>query len=81
MRGISLVTEVIFLAVVISLILLVYTMADPVLSSMQASSAFEQTKSFMLNLDEVIDEVSSQGKGSRRSIYLTMGAGMLTMNE
>jgi hypothetical protein len=48
---------------------------------MQLSSAFDQTKSLMLKMDSLIQEVASQGKGSRRSLYMTIGAGTLQMND
>jgi hypothetical protein len=75
MRGLSIITEVVFLAVIISLIFLVYTIASPMIYTMQTSSAFEQSKSMMLELDELVQDVASQGKGGRRSLYVTLGAG------
>lgn len=81
MKGITIITEVIFLAIIISMIFLVYTMASPTIQSMQASSAFVSAKSFMVELDDLIQEVASGGKGGRRSLYATMGAGTLLLNE
>ncbi len=81
MKGISISTEVIFLAVIVTLVFLVYSMSAPVIYSMQAASIFEQTKSFMLELDDAIQSVASQGKGSRTSLYVTMGAGTLEMDD
>ncbi len=81
MKALAITTEVIFLAIIVTLVFLVYTMAAPVVYTMQASSVFEQTKSFMLRLDEAIQDVASQGKGSRTSLSVTMGAGELTLDE
>ncbi|UCD03098.1 MAG: hypothetical protein JSV63_00470 [Candidatus Aenigmatarchaeota archaeon] len=81
MKGITISMEVIFLAIIITIVFLVYTMASPVIYSMQAASVFEQTQSFMLDLDEAIQEVASQGKGSRKSLHVTMGAGDLKLHE
>ena len=50
MKGISISTEVIFLAIVVTMVFLVYTMASPMIYTMQAASVFEQTKSFMLEM-------------------------------
>jgi hypothetical protein len=81
MKGLSITTEVVFLAVIVTLVFLVYTMASPVIYSMQAASVFDQTKSFMLEFDEAIQDVASQGKGSRKTIHVTMGAGNLELDE
>lgn len=81
MKGMNILTEVIFLAVIISLIFLVYAMASPIMYSMQVSGAFEQAKSMMLSLDDLIHEVASEGKGGRRSFHVTLGAGTTTLNE
>lgn len=73
--------EVIFLAIIITIVFLVYTMASPIIYSMQASSVFDQTQSLMLDIDKAIQDVASQGKGSRKTIHLTMGAGDLKLDE
>ncbi len=80
MRGLSIITEVVFLAVIISLIFLVYSIATPMIYTMQASSAFDQSKSMMLELDELIQDVAAQGKGGRRSLYVTLGAGTASLD-
>ena len=74
-KGMSIITEVIFLAVIISLIFLVYSIAAPMIYTMQVSSAYEQGKTMMLELDEMIQDVADQRKGGRRSIFVTLGAG------
>jgi hypothetical protein len=74
------VTEAIFLAVTVVMVFLVYTMSAPVIASMQASSVFEQTKSVMLSLDSAIQDAASQGRGSRSTLYVTTGAGVLEVD-
>jgi len=81
MKGMAIISEVLFLAVVITLIFLVYAIAAPIIFSMQVSSGFDQTKSMMASLDNMIGQVASEGKGSRRSVSLTLGAGTLLLNE
>ena len=81
MHGLTIISEVLFLVLVISLIFLVYGIASPMIYSMQVSSAFDQSKAIMLKLDSLIQEVASQGTGSKRSIYLTMGAGTMLLDE
>ena len=79
--AITIITEVIFIAVIISLIFLVYTIASPLLSSMQISSAFDQAKSMMLDLDRLIQDVASQGRGGRKTFQVTLGAGTTLLDE
>jgi hypothetical protein len=81
MKGISISTEVIFLAIIVTMVFLVYSISSPVIYSMQATSMFEQTKSLMLELDDAIQDVASQGKGSRTTLSVTMGAGELVLDE
>jgi hypothetical protein len=80
MRGLSIITEVVFLAIIISLIFLVYSIAAPMIYTMQVSSAFDQGKSMMLQLDELIQEVADQRKGGKRSIFVTLGAGTTSLD-
>lgn len=81
MKGLAITTEVIFLAITVTLVFLVYSMATPVIKSMQDASVFEQTKSMMLDLDEKIQEVASEGKGSKRTIYINLGGGELLLDS
>jgi hypothetical protein len=79
MKGVTIIAEVVFLAIIISLIFLVYSIASPIIYAMQVSSAFEQSKTMMLDLDELIQEVASQPRG-RRSFHVTLGAGTTTLD-
>jgi hypothetical protein len=81
MKGISIISEVLFLAIVVSLVFLVYAMSAPVIQTMQVSAALEQAESFMLNLDSLIQEVASEREGGRRSFHLSMGAGTVSLGE
>ncbi len=81
MKGLSIISEVLFLAVVITLIFVVYSMSAPVVQTMQTSSVYEQTKSLMLDIDKSVRDIASQGKGSRTSLYVTSGAGAITLYE
>jgi hypothetical protein len=79
MRCLSIISEVLFLAIAIVLVFVVYSMSAPVVQTMQTSSVYEQTKSLMLDVDKTIRDVASQGRGSRSTIYVTTGAGLLTL--
>lgn len=77
----TIIAEVLFIAIAVVMVYLVYSMSAPVMSSMQASSSFEQTKSLMLDLDSAIQDTASQGRGSRSTLYLATGAGQLTLDD
>ena len=81
MLGMSIISEVLFLAIIISLVVVVYAIASPMIYSMQVASSFEQSKSMMLKIDELIQDVASEGEGSRRAMYVTLGAGTLVLDE
>jgi hypothetical protein len=81
MKGMAFISEAILLAVTVVMVFLVYTMSAPAIASMQASSTFEQTKSAMLSLDSAIQNAASQGKGSRSTLYVTSGAGVLELDS
>ena len=78
MKGISLITEVLFLAITVTMVFVIYSMAAPVITTMQTSSVFEQTKSLMMDIDSAVQDVASHG--SRTSLYVTTGAGVLTFD-
>ena len=81
MKAVSLISEAVFVAIAVVMVFLVYSMSAPVISSMQASSVFEQTKSLMLSMDDAIQDAAAQGRGSRSTLYVTTGAGELSLDE
>jgi len=76
MRGVTLISAVIFLAFTIAAIAIVYQAAVPVINKMQAAAAIDNMRSNFIELDSMISEVASEGKGSKRTIFIDPNPGI-----
>jgi hypothetical protein len=81
MRGLSIISSVIFIAITISTIAIVYEAGVPVIKKMQASASVESMKNVFSDLDKVIRDVASEGTGSKRTVYLKIDPGKIVVNE
>lgn len=81
MKGISLISGVIFLAFTITAIVVVYEAGTPIIQRLQTSATVDKMKSTFADLDKLIQQVAAEGKGSKRTAYLRIDAGTLTVNE
>jgi hypothetical protein len=79
-KGITLVSGVIFLALTISAAIIVYNAGMPLIEKMQDVATIEKMKIAFTQLDKIIQEVASEGKGSKRSIYLTLDPGKFVVD-
>ncbi|NIP40474.1 MAG: hypothetical protein GTN39_03060 [Candidatus Aenigmarchaeota archaeon] len=77
MKGISLISGVLFLAFLVAATAIVYTAGIPIIQNLQCSATLEKMKSSFTDIDEVIQEVSSEGKDSKRIITLNIDEGKL----
>lgn len=77
MRGISLVSGVLFLAFLIAATAIVYIAGVPIIENLQCSATVEKMKSSFTSLDKVIQEVSSDGSGSKRILSFNIDEGRL----
>ncbi len=80
-RGMSLISGVIFLAITIAVTVLIYEAGMPAIQKMQAASVIEKMKDTFTELDKIIRKVASEGKYSKRTVYLRVDPGRLTVNE
>ncbi len=80
-KGITLISGVLFLAITITATFIVYEAGMPVIKKMQAAAAVEKMKDVFSQLDEIIREVASEGRGSKRTIYFKVDPGKLVVNE
>ncbi len=80
MRGVTIVSAVAFLALTISVTALVYQMGMPLIEKMQQSAALSRMRSAMANVGEKIEEVASEGRGSRRVVDLDFSLGRLGLD-
>jgi len=80
-KGVSIISSVIFIAITISTIAIVYEAGVPVIKKMQASASIEKMKDVFSDLDKVIRDVASEGTGSKRTVYLKIDPGKIVVNE
>jgi len=81
MRGISLVSGILFLVITITAVMLVYEAGVPVIQKMQSAAAIEKMHGVLSELDKIIREIASEGKGSKRTVYFRVDPGRLVVNE
>lgn len=80
MRGISLISGVLFMAFIIAATSIVYWSAVPTIQKIQCAATVDRMKSTFVSLDEVIQKVSSEGEGSKRTVSLSVGEGEIRIN-
>jgi hypothetical protein len=80
-KGISLVSGVIFLAVILTAVFLVYQTGVPIIQKMQASASVERMKGVFAELDEIIQQTASEGKGSKRTLHMRIDPGKVVVNS
>jgi len=80
-KGISLISAAIFLALIIVATIIVYNAGMPIIRNMQAAATIDNMKDFFTQLDEVVQTVASEGKGSKRTVYMDINYGKLIVND
>lgn len=79
-RGITILSGIIFIALTISATVIVYEAGMPVVKRMQAAAILEKMKDTFTELDRIVRQVASEGLGSKRTVYLSIDTGKLTVN-
>lgn len=80
-KAFSIVSGVMFLAITITAVVIVYQAGMPVIERMQAAAAIEQMKTTFVELDELIRQIAGEGAGSKRTIQLKVDPGKIIVNE
>lgn len=80
MKGITIISGVIFLAITIMATMVVYQASLPVISKLQAAAYVEKSKDTFTRMDKIIKDVASEGKGSKRTISIENDAGKMVFN-
>ncbi|MFH1978370.1 MAG: hypothetical protein ABIJ92_03530 [Candidatus Aenigmatarchaeota archaeon] len=80
-RGISLVSAVIFLAFTVVAVGIIYESAIPIIARMQSAAIIEEMKTTFVELDKIVTEVASEGRGSKRTIFLDIDQGTFYVND
>jgi hypothetical protein len=80
MKALTLLSGVILLALTISAAIIVYMSLVPVIKKMQTAAVIQKMTDTFSELDTVIKEVASQGKGSKRVVSLGINLGKVVVN-
>ncbi len=80
-KAFSLISGVLFLAITITAVVVVYQAGMPIVKRMQVSAAIEQMKTTFVELDELIRQIAAEGAGSKRAVQLRVDPGKLIVNE
>jgi hypothetical protein len=75
MKGMSLLSGVLFMAFMIAATSIVYWAVMPTIQKMQCSMTMEKMKASFASLDSTIQKVASEGEGSKRTISLNVEEG------
>ena len=80
MKAVTLISAIVFIAITISAMALIYQTGVPIIQRMQSSAALDRMTSAFADLDEAIQRVASEGNGSRRVFDLNTGEGRLSLD-
>ena len=80
-KAIALISAIILIGITIVAVGIIYNSAVPIVKKLQISGEIEKMKQVFNKLDEIVIDVASGGKGTRRTVYLTMGLGRLWLNS
>lgn len=80
MKAISLISAIIFIAITIAAVGVIYYTGAPVIKKLQDAATIENMRGTMSEIDRLIQEVASEGKGSKRTINLKLDRGTVYVN-
>ena len=80
MKAIALISAVIFIGLTLAVTVIVYNAGMPVVMRMQHAAAVEKMKGVFSETDRIIEDVASEGNGSKRTVNLRFDIGILTLN-
>jgi len=80
MKAIALISAVIFIGLTLAVTVIVYNAGMPVVMRMQHAAAIEKMKGVFSETDKIIEDVASEGNGSKRTVSLRFDIGFLTLN-
>lgn len=80
MKGLALISGVIFLAITITAVIIIYQTGVPFVKRIQSSVVIEQIETAFTELNRIIQTVASEGEGSQRTITLKIDSGEMSFN-
>ncbi len=81
MKAIAIISGVIFLAITIAAVVIIYQTGLPFIKRVQSSVIIDQIENMFVRLNEVIKEVASEGRAAQRSISLALDSGEITADS
>jgi len=81
MKAIALISAVIFIGLTLAVTVIVYNAGMPVVLRMQHAAAVEKMKGVFSEMDKIVEDVASEGNGSKRTVNLRFDIGTLTLND
>jgi len=80
MKGISLISGIMFMAVTLAAVFIVYEASTPVINRMRDAVYIQNMRDAFVRLDEAVRQVAAEGKNSRRSVTMHIDAGKVVVN-
>ncbi len=80
MKGIALIAGVIFLAITITAVIIIYQTGVPFIKKIQSAVTIDQIETAFTQLNKIIQTVASEGQGSQRTITLKVESGEININ-
>jgi hypothetical protein len=80
MKAIALISAVIFIGLTLAVAVIVYNSGMPVVLRMQHAAAIERMKGVFSDIDKIVEDVASEGNGSKRTASLRFDIGKFTVN-
>jgi hypothetical protein len=80
MKAIALLSAIIFIGLTLAVVVIVYNAGMPIVLRMQQAAATEKMKGVFSETDKIIEDVASEGNGSKRTVNLRFDIGTLTLN-
>jgi hypothetical protein len=80
MKAIALLSAIIFIGLTLAVVVIVYNAGMPIVLRMQQAAAVEKMKGVFSETDRIIQDVASEGNGSKRTVDLRFDIGFLTLN-
>lgn len=81
MKGIALISWVIFLLLTIVAVVFIYQAGVPFVSRLQDATIVDQVQGTFIELNKIVEGVATGGKGSKRTITLSVDAGRILVDS
>lgn len=80
MKAVTLISAIIFIAITISVVAIVYQSGIPLIQRMQQTAALDRMKDAFSEIDNLIQRVAYEGNGSRRVFDINIETGRFAVN-